>query len=338
MMTGKDITGSLLSGFSRLRQAMPAAAAILVAAFAFLGTSCKRRPLSEVDNNVIVNIRIDKDIVNYVYSRDPEMMRVMFFNSGDGTFSTQAFLPASGGSVSVTPGRTYDILTYNFDTQSAVVTDEYLWNGICATTNTVSEEARSRLRSRATKFDDEMIVYEPDHLFAGRTEDFYIPARSVDAPPVVIDLYAETVVETWKVYIDKIRGMEYVSRVAGVISGLALSNTLADDEESADEASVFFESMHYDIGGKVDITFNTFGRNPDFHGEQILSLVVTDIGGDAHIFNFDVSSQFIDNPEQVIYINTDQIVIDKPDSSDESNGGLAPDVDEWEDIEIDIII
>ena len=336
MMTGKDITGSLLSGFSRLRQAMPAAAAILVAAFAFLGTSCKRRPLSEVDNNVIVNIRIDKDIVNYVYSRDPEMMRVMFFNSGDGTFSTQAFLPASGGSVSVTPGRTYDILTYNFDTQSAVVTDEYLWNGICATTNTVSEEARSRLRSRATKFDDEMIVYEPDHLFAGRTEDFYIPARSVDAPPVIIDLYARSIVETWLVYIDRIQGMEYVASVAGVISGMALSNTLSCDMLSETQASVFFESMHYEAGGKVDIKFNTFGDNPAF--SQTLSLVVTDIGGTAHIFNFDVSDQFIDNPEQIIYINTDKIVIEEPESVDDSSGGLAPDVDEWQDIEIDIEI
>ena len=338
MMTKKNISGNPVSTPSRPHLAMPAAALLLLAAVLLLGSSCKRRPLSQLDNNVTVNIEIEKDIVNYVYGEDPEMMRVMFFDSEDGTFATQAFLPAYGGSVSVPPGETYHILTYNFDTESVAVGDEYLWDGIHATTNEVSEEARSRLRSRATKYDDELIVYAPDHHFVGRTTDFYIPARSVDAPPVVIDLYARTIVETWIVHIDRIQGMEYVSRVAGVISGLALSNTLASDEESREEASVFIESMHYDIGGKVDITFNTFGRNPDYHNEQVLSLVVTDLGGDAHIFNFDVSDQFIDNPEQVIYINTDKIIIDEPDSSDDSGGGVNPDVDEWEDVEIDIEI
>lgn len=297
---------------------------------------CKRRPLSQVDNNVIVNIEIEKEIVNYTYEQDPAMMRVMFFDSEDGAFAAHAFLPAKGGRVSVIPGKTYHVLTYNFDTESAIVGNEYLWDGIHATTNEVSEQYKSRLRSRATKFDDELIVYEPDHIFVGLAPNVYIPARSVDAPPVVIDLYARSIVETWLVYIDRIQGMEYVASVAGVISGMALSNTLSCDMLSETQASVFFESMHYEAGGKVDIKFNTFGDNPAF--SQTLSLVVTDIGGTAHIFNFDVSDQFIDNPEQIIYINTDKIVIEEPESVDDSSGGLAPDVDEWQDIEIDIEI
>lgn len=302
----------------------------------FLSSACKRRPLTVGDNNVQVNISIDYDIVNWPDPEEPGMMRVMFFDAGDGGFSSHAFLPASGGRVNVLPGRTYHVLAYNFDTESTIVGDEYLWYGIHATTNEVPESYKSRLKSRATKFEDELIVYEPDHIFVGIVPDVYVPARSVDAPPVVIDIQARSIVETWLVYIDRIQGMEYVASVAGVISGMSLSNTISYDKQSEAQASVFFESMHYEAGGEVDIRFNTFGDNPAFR--QTLSLVVTDIGGTAHIFNFDVSDQFVDNPEQIIYINTDKIIIEEPESVDDSGGGLAPDVDEWQDVEIDIEI
>ena len=302
----------------------------------FLSSACTRRPLTVCDNNVQVNISIDYDIVNWPDPEEPGMMRVMFFDAGDGDFASHAFLPASGGRVNVLPGRTYHVLAYNFDTESTIVGNEYLWYGIHATTNEVPESYKSRLKSRATKFEDELIVYEPDHIFVGIVPDVYVPARSVDAPPVVIDIQARSIVETWLVYIDRIQGMEYVASVAGVISGMSLSNTISYDKQSEAQASVFFESMHYEAGGEVDIRFNTFGDNPAFR--QTLSLVVTDIGGTAHIFNFDVSDQFVDNPEQIIYINTDKIIIEEPESVDDSGGGLAPDVDEWQDVEIDIEI
>lgn len=302
----------------------------------FLSGACKRRPLTVGDNNVQVNISIDYDIVNWPDPEEPGMMRVMFFDAGDGGFASHAFLPASGGRVNVLPSRTYHVLAYNFDTESTIVGNEYLWHGIHATTNEVPESYKSRLKSRATKFEDELIVYEPDHIFVGIVPDVYVPARSVDAPPVVIDIQARSIVETWLVYIDRIQGMEYVASVAGVISGMSLSNTISYDKQSEAQASVFFESMHYEAGGEVDIRFNTFGDNPAFR--QTLSLVVTDIGGTAHIFNFDVSDQFVDNPEQIIYINTDKIIIEEPESVDDSGGGLAPDVDEWQDVEIDIEI
>lgn len=80
--------------------------------------SCQRRPLTTADYTVIVNIDIDKDIVNYEVTKDPSLMRCIFYDSESGAFVTQAFLPPTGGQVSLIPSRTYDVLVYNFDTES----------------------------------------------------------------------------------------------------------------------------------------------------------------------------------------------------------------------------
>ena len=149
--------------------------AALCAVLAMTG-ACKRRPLTTVDNNVVVNIDIDYNIVNYPDPEEPSMMRVMFFDNEDGDFASHAFLPANGGMVGVIPGRTYHVLTYNFDTESTVVGEEHSWDNIYATTNEVPENVKSRLRSRADADENELIVYEPDHHYVARERDIYIPA------------------------------------------------------------------------------------------------------------------------------------------------------------------
>ena len=109
---------------------------ILLACTLILGaSSCKRRPLNNADYNVNVVLNIDKEIVNYRYPGDPEAMRVAFFNHKTGRLVTHAFLPATGGQVSVLPGESYDVIAYNFDTQVTLIKDENDFNKILATTN-----------------------------------------------------------------------------------------------------------------------------------------------------------------------------------------------------------
>ena len=317
---------------SRRATALMAAACM---AAVLLG-GCKRRPLTTQDNNVIVSIDFDYDIVNYTVPADPEMMRVVFFNDDEGDFSSHAFTPARGGYASVMPMETYHVMAYNFDTESVVWYNEYDRDGITASTNEIPESYRSRLKSRATRYDDELIVFEPDHHFVANKPGTYVPIRSVGSAPVTIEMKASTIVETWKLYIDRIQGMEYVASVAGVISGLARAKTLADGEKTGETASVFFETLSMDSDGKVEVVFNTFGYLPA--QRQIVTLVVTDLSGEGFEFDFDVSDQFLNNPEQIIRINTDKVIIDEPDTPGDGGGGLSPDIDDWEDIEADIEI
>lgn len=306
-------------------------------AILILAGSCHRRPLVELDNNVLLNITIDTSIVNYKVTTPPEMMRAIFFDSKTGDFVSHSFLPHNGGYVHLMPGREYDILVYNFDTEATIIDGDYNIDNILAYTNLVPENIKSRLKGRAGKGDDEMIVYEPDHLFVGKLEDIYIPKRGYGLPAFEVDIHAETIVETWIVEVDKVRGAEYVAAVSSVISGLADHNMIGHREQSYEEATVYFEATTFTKDGHFYAKFNTFGRNALAGRSQILSLVLTDTGGKNYCFNMDVSAKFIDNPEQYILIRTDDIEIDKPEHTG-SGGGLAPEVDEWGEINTEIII
>jgi hypothetical protein len=311
---------------------------LIFAVFALLLslTGCRRRPLVEVDNNVYLNIIIDKDIVNYTVEKDPEMMRVIFYDAETGRFASQSFLPHNGGYVHVMPGKTYDILVYNFDTEATVISNDGNINDIMAYTNLIPDNLRTRLKGRTVKNEEEIIVFEPDHLFVGKLEDVYIPFRGEGIPAYTLDIHAKTVVETWIIEVDKIKGAEYVGSVSSVMTGLSDHNKIGSPMKSYDEATVFFEAGQIGSDGRFYAKFNTFGRNHLVTTNQIFSLVITDTGGKTWSFNMDVSKKFENNPEQYIKIITDDIDIPKPEVS--SGGGLAPEVDEWGEINTEIII
>ena len=298
-------------------------------------TSCKRRPLTTADYTVIVNIEIEKDIVNYTVEKDPSLMRCIFYDSESGAFVTQAFLPPTGGEVSLIPSREYDVLVYNFDTESTWIENENWYHNIFASTSLIPDSFRTKLRSRATKDGEEQIVYDPDHLFVGRLEDVFIPARAVDAPPVYLDIKCETVVESWIIEARTVTGKEYIGSMAGVITSLSESNRIGLNERSAEYVSVYFDNQVVDDNGLLTARFNTFGWNKEIGEPQVLSLVFTDISGKGHVFNVDVSDQFPGNKEQIIRID---MAIDIPEPITSGDGGFVPVVDEWGEVNTDIII
>ena len=308
---------------------------IVVVLLCILSASCQRRPLTTADYMVVVNIEIEKDIVNYTVEKDPSLMRCIFYDSETGAFVTQAFLPPTGGQVSLIPAREYDVLVYNFDTESTWLEEENWYHRIYASTSLIPDSFRTKLRSRASKGDEEEIVYDPDHLFVGRLNDVFIPARSVDAPPVILDVRCETVVESWILEVRTVTGTKNIGSMAGVVTGLAASNRIGLNERSDEYVTVYFDNQVIDSEGLLTAKFNTFGWQPNIAEIQELSLVFTDIAGKGHVFKFDVSDQFIDNPQQIIRV---EVEIDIPEPITSGDGGFVPKVDEWDDVNTDIII
>lgn len=300
-----------------------------------LPSACQRRPLTTADYTVIINLEIDKDIVNYTVDKDPSLMRCIFYDSNTGAFVTQAFLPPTGGQISLIPAREYDVLVYNFDTESTWLESENWWQNIYASTSLIPDSFRTKLRSRASKTDEEQIVYDPDHLYVGRLNDVFIPSRSVDAPAVVLDIKCKTVVESWLIEVKTVTGVKNIGSMAGVVTSLSGSNKIAFDERSTDFVSVYFDNQVIDENGVLTAKFNTFGWSEEITDAQVLSLVFTDVAGKGHVFNIDVSEQFIDSPEQIIRVEYE---IDIPEPMNSGDGGFVPEVDKWEEVNTDIII
>ena len=253
-----------------------------------MSTSCERRPLTVADYTVTVNITIDKDIVNYEMTREPSLMRCIFYDSESGAFITQAFLPPTGGDVSLIPARSYDVLVYNFDTESTWIEDENWFGNIYASTSLIPDSFRTKLRSRSTKTDEESIVYDPDHLYVGRLHDVFIQSRAVEAPKVILDVECKTVVETWLLEVRIVSGQENIGTMAGVITGLTEKNKIGLNERSESFVTVYFDNQTINSAGLLEAKFNTFGWNQRIPEEQVLTLVFTDIAGNGHVFNYDV--------------------------------------------------
>lgn len=303
--------------------------------FALVAVSCERRPLKTADFAVQLNLNLNKDVNNYDVEKDPSIMRCIFYNSETGAFVTQTFLPPTGGVVNLVPSKTYDVLVYNFDTESTWIQDENWFDKIFASTSLIPDSFKTKLRSRSSKTDEEQIVYDPDHLYVGRLNDVFIPARSDEAPMVVLDINVESVVQSWVIELDAITGVENIGSVAGVVTALARKNHLGTNTRSDEYASVYFDTPVIDENGHLTAKFNTFGRNENCPESQVLSLVFIDIAGNGRTFNFDVTDEFINNKDQVIRL-TKEIDIPKPMTS--GSGGFVPKVDPWEDINTEIII
>ena len=102
------------------RAFLPAASFMLLL---LLPASCERRPLMEQSNNVYLDLELDTDIVNYEVTGLPDVMKVNFYHPDTEELLYEDFTEADGGPLGVPPG-TYDIVVYNFGTESTIIRGE----------------------------------------------------------------------------------------------------------------------------------------------------------------------------------------------------------------------
>lgn len=185
---------------------------------------------------------------------------------------------------------------------------------------------------------EERIVYEPDYIFVGRATKQEIPQLLLEEgdKEIVIEVNAESLVETWKIEIRGVEGVEYISNISAIISGQAASSFLYTGEDSEEAVSVYF-TMHTNKersadGGMILGTFNTFGKKPGVTSDLSLDVSITNTGGETQDLHYDITADFQDNPEQLIIIE-DEIIIDPPSSI---GGGFDPSVEDWDDVESNI--
>lgn len=318
---------------------------VMLAAVVMSALSCQRRDFAEKVTEVNLSLNVKTHVANAGEVPAPETMRVDLYDVKTGKLKYTDYIEAEGGYIHPAPG-TYDMVIYNIGTEAVQIRNESDINEIEAYTSEVSAFLKGQLaqffadiakikesQERSKSPADEKVIYEPDHLFVGRADEVEIPViYEGEEREVVIEVDAHPEVETWKVTVANVKGLEYVQNVVAVISGQAESHFIGRGEDSGESVSIYFEKKR-DMENKVLTgTFNTFGKHPTEKGILSLDINVTDTGGSDHHFHFDVDSHFQDNPDSHIVID-DPIEIEEPKVA---GGGFAPSVDDWEDVNTDI--
>ena len=311
---------------------------LLVALVALLSVACQRRPMEEEYLRVYLDLQIDRDVVNYkVGDNEPGLMRVVFFDAVTKEYLSHDFVSHNGGYIHA-PYGDVDMVVYNIDAGDTHVRGDYSWNDMEAYTYEISEHQHSRftryLQSReSTRPSYDYIRLTPDHLYVARECNIHIP-RHITEDVFIIQATAKSVVESWTVDIDGIVGMEWVASVTMMISGQASSHFVAENRDSDIPLALYFDVVSAQRRSAVLSTaFETFGREKTSGDVALLSILFTDVQGHPYMYNFDVSDQMENNPEQKIYIKAD-INIPKP----EVGGGFKPEVDDWNEHIYDIEI
>lgn len=324
--------------------------------------SCKRRPFGQSGTPINLVINIDTLITNDRVSKLPELFRINLYNKETGAIVYADYLETFGGEITPHPGN-YHLVLYNINTEATVMYNENVYNEISASTNDLSTFVQMQLKdfldkrkvalggtvsddSGAGSDDnsgagdsgtkaavDERIANEPDHIFVGTILDFYVPSLLIgEEQDITVTVDAKSVVETWKVVLTNVDGIQWVSGVHAVASGLVDHTYISTGRDSEQTTSVYFGIGKSEDGKNLSGHFRTFGRNLQSSEKVYLDLFIVDTGGYGHFFHFDITDKFHNNEPQVIVLD-DYIKIEKPA---DSGGGFDPTVDDWEDVNNEI--
>ena len=311
---------------------------LLVAATLLLAMACERRPLEEEYLRVYLNINIDKNITNHeVKDGEPGLLRVVFFDHDTGEYLSHDFVSYKGGYI-FAPYGDVDMVVYNYESGDTHVRNTYSWESMEAYTDEISEQQLSRFRKYLLSRVDSRPSYDdirltPDHLFVAREHNIHIP-RHITNDVFIINTTAKTVVESWTVEIRNVTGMEWVGSMSMMLSGQVATNYIATNTPSTDPTALYFDVAEVQRSETTLISrFETFGREKTSGEAALLSVLFFDTAGHPYMYNFDVSDQMEDNPQQHIVIDG-AINIPKP----EIGGGFKPDVEDWKEFEYDIQI
>lgn len=311
---------------------------LLVVMTVLVAVACQRRPIEEEYLRVYLNLNIDKNITNYeAKNNEPGLMRVAFFDHATGDYLSHDIVSDKGGYI-FAPYGDVDMVVYDIEMSKTFVRNTYSWQAMEAYTDEISEQQRSRftryLQSRVDSrpsYDD--IRLTPDHCFVAREYNIHIP-RHITNDVFIINTTAKSVTESWTVEIRNIEGLEWVGSISMMLSGQVGTYFIATNQPSTQSLALYFDvSRVVRSGLTITTRFETFGRERTSGEQALMSILFLDVAGHPYMYNFDVSNQMENNPEQHIVIDGD-ISIPKP----EVGGGFKPVVEGWKEYEYDIPI
>ena len=256
--------------------------------------------------------------------KQPKGLRVEVYNDlGD---SNAHNISANGGVITLYEGYN-DLLLCNNDTEYIVFSRTGNGATISATTRT---STRAPSISNRYAEEGEPSVEAPDMLYANYYEG-YLSEKTLDPTELYITL--QPLVYTYKIRYEFAKGLKYVARANGALSGMARSVDPKTGDTSDETATIRFDCTVTDFGARALV--NSFGvpgyphaNYPITRGSKHgLNIEITLRNGNTIVREFDVTDQVNLQPHGGVIV-VDNIVIEDEEGM-QGSGSFDVTVDEW---------
>lgn len=331
-----------------------------IAVFLLIASAaCQRIPLYE--RTTKVNIVVDQDrgldheiVLSYDTDLDkehlqkiegvvPDYYEVLVYDVETHHLVASHIVGGKGGSLGLNPGN-YNLVLYSFGTESTQVGDLHHRLEAEAFTTDITDvkshqiksmSAKNEVKSVSKAYENDPIIYEPDHLYVANEMDVVIEAFRGREEEVTIYTTTSTILDVYTLEVLNIKGAENIEKVEAFVTGQIISNHFGRQERNMKPATLYVNMSTDTENSRLYTVFNTFGKLPGEDNHIFLDVTVTNSGGGQYRYIFDVTDQFEDpgNTNHQLIIDGSEIDIPKPEAA---GGGFAPSVDEWEQENIDV--
>lgn len=292
--------------------------------------SCEHKDLC-YDHSHTANLQVVFDWKN-APEATPETMRLYLFPLDGGKPQTYEFTDYRGGHINVPAGR-YHALCVNSDTESVLYRNIDLFDSFEAyAPDGVLNARSSSIPPRAEGTSQERIAKSPDRLYCARLDNVEVEFSKENQTVI---LYPELSVCRFRVEIRNVSNLEYISSdgLSGALSSMSGGLLVRRNELTPDPVTVPFE-VGSDGISTLTADFLAFGQIGSTDPPHKLVIYVILADGSKHYYTFDVTRQ-VDgaaNPRDVRII-LDGLPLPKPFVN---GGGFHPEVDEWQNIDVDV--
>lgn len=273
---------------------------------------------------------------------NPSVMNFITFQKGMELATEFGFTKKTGGEIDLAAGE-YQSLAFNSDTEVLYYRGT-MWETFEIYTRRTSLTNYSDIFSTSKSFprgegsEDEPIIEEPDMLWTGSAAEMP-PAGDKQIESVT--LHMQPAVFTYRFVITNVANLEHVINITATLSGMSESMFPSTGKVS-DTHCIIPVSVKIDDRQTLICTVHSFGHCPDDNVANHHLMVYARLSdGSKWYYDFDVTAELHKSAQTVtdedgnviVEIKLDRLPFPMPISSDD---GLHPDVEEWNDVNVDI--
>lgn len=243
----------------------------------------------------------------------------------------------SGGQIELKPGR-YIAVTYNNDTEAVQFGGLNAYNtqfGYTRTGHILEPMYGNGLSTDGGNgnFCDEEVVITPDQLWGCTDMDVVVTGTENQT----ITLYPHDMLCLYSYEVRNVDNLDKVAKISGALSGMSPALYIAGESLHDDHVTLPVEAWK-DGESTVRGQFFTFGHHEELQDPHRMAFYVEMLDGSKYSFtsaaNLDVTDQVHSAPDRRrVHIIIDGLNIPTPI---EGGSGLAPDLDDWDDVQQDV--